>query len=164
MNFQIAAISLGSKYIRRHIIKPFDANSTENTYTAFHDPWTTKNGLLIRKDVARRLLIVPETLAVWDCTRRYDLRPVRISGRVYYKKTDLIRYFLKSDDMSLLDEPLLDRLAAAQFIDKSPPTLAVWDCTNQHNLHPIKVGNRVRYAKKHLIAYLDNQLEGKIRE
>lgn len=34
--------------------------------------------LLDRKSAARFLNIKPNTLAVWDCTKRYDLHPIKI--------------------------------------------------------------------------------------
>jgi len=59
------------------------------------------------------------------------------------------------------DEPLLDRKAAARFLNMKPNTLAVWDCTKRHNLQPIRIGNRVRYAKSSLVRFLNEQHEEK---
>lgn len=36
----------------------------------------------------------PGTLAVWDCTKRYDLKPIRIGNRIRYKKS-VLDQFLK---------------------------------------------------------------------
>jgi len=65
------------------------------------------------------------------------------------------------DDLSLLDEPLLDRKQAALFLNVSPGTLAVWDCTGRRDLRPFKVDNRVRYSKANLIRFLNEQLKEK---
>jgi hypothetical protein len=32
------------------------------------------------------------TLAVWDCTKRYDLQPIKINGKVYYRQSILDRF------------------------------------------------------------------------
>lgn len=32
------------------------------------------------------------TLAVWRCTKRYDLQPIKINGEVYYRKSSLDRF------------------------------------------------------------------------
>lgn len=55
------------------------------------------------------------------------------------------------------NEPLLDRKSAARFLNVKPGTLAVWDCTRRYNLHPIKIGNRVRYSKARLVEFLNDQ-------
>jgi predicted DNA-binding transcriptional regulator AlpA len=56
-------------------------------------------------------------------------------------------------------EPLLDRKAAARYLNVSPGTLAVWDCTKRYNLHPVKVGRRsVRYRRSALDQFLADQL------
>lgn len=34
----------------------------------------------------------PGTLAVWDCTKQYDLRPEKIGRFVYYRKSSLDRF------------------------------------------------------------------------
>jgi|GEM_PF-1248364 len=61
-----------------------------------------------------------------------------------------------------LDEPLLDRKEAAEYLGlKNPNTLAVWDCTKRYDLRPIKVGSRVRYSKANLIRFLNEQLKEK---
>jgi hypothetical protein len=66
------------------------------------------------------------------------------------------------DISSILDEPLLDRKAAAKYLGlKNPNTLAVWDCTKRYDLRPIKVGNRVRYTRANLIRFLNSQLSEK---
>ena len=48
--------------------------------------------LLSRKEAARYLKVNPGTLAVWDCTKRYDLKPLKVGRAVRYRKSDLDRF------------------------------------------------------------------------
>jgi hypothetical protein len=49
--------------------------------------------LLDRKTAAKYLgLRNPNTLAVWDCTRRYDLSPIKVGGAVRYRKSSLDKF------------------------------------------------------------------------
>lgn len=48
--------------------------------------------LLNRKEAARYLSVSPGTLAVWDCTKRYDLKPIKIGRAVRYKLSELNRF------------------------------------------------------------------------
>ncbi len=45
--------------------------------------------LLNRKLAAKYLGVSPGTLAVWDCTKRYDLKPIKIGRAVRYRRSDL---------------------------------------------------------------------------
>jgi len=45
--------------------------------------------LLDRKTAARYLSVSPATLAVWDCTKRYDLKPLKIGRAVRYRRAFL---------------------------------------------------------------------------
>jgi excisionase family DNA binding protein len=45
--------------------------------------------LLSRKEAAQYLGVKQQTLAVWLCTKRYNIPVVRIGRLVKYKKTDL---------------------------------------------------------------------------
>lgn len=46
--------------------------------------------LLNRKEAAKYLRKSPGTLAVWDCTKRYDLKPIRMGKRiVLYRRSNL---------------------------------------------------------------------------
>ncbi len=45
--------------------------------------------LLNRKLAARYLGVSPGTLAVWDCTKRYDLKPIKIGRAVRYRRSNL---------------------------------------------------------------------------
>lgn len=47
------------------------------------------NHLMDRKTAARYLGISPNTLAVWDCTKRYDLKPLKVGRSVRYRKSEL---------------------------------------------------------------------------
>lgn len=53
------------------------------------EPKTTNDRLLDRKSAARYLSVSPGTLAVWDCTKRYDLKPIKIGRSVRYRLSDL---------------------------------------------------------------------------
>ncbi|RDB07829.1 helix-turn-helix domain-containing protein [Runella aurantiaca] len=48
--------------------------------------------LLDRKSAARFLCVSPGTLAVWDCTKRYDLKPIKIGRAVRYRRADLEKF------------------------------------------------------------------------
>lgn len=45
-----------------------------------------------REQAAKYLNYAPGTLAVWDCTKRYDLQPIKIGRSIRYKP-DHIRAF-----------------------------------------------------------------------
>lgn len=60
-----------------------------------------------------------------------------------------------------LPEPLLDRKSAARYLNVSPATLAVWDCTKRYDLKPLKIGRSVRYRRSNLDAFLESQLKAK---
>ncbi len=55
--------------------------------------------LLDRKSAAKYLggtrPLSPGTLAVWDCTKRYDLKPVKVGRSVRYRKS-VLDDFLRS--------------------------------------------------------------------
>lgn len=51
--------------------------------------------LLDRKTAAKYLSVSPGTLAVWDCTKRYDLKPLKIGRAVRYRRSSL-DHFLES--------------------------------------------------------------------
>lgn len=48
--------------------------------------------LLNRKEAAKLLNVSPGTMAVWDCTKRYDLRPMKIGRAVRYRLSDINRF------------------------------------------------------------------------
>lgn len=48
--------------------------------------------LFNRKTAAKYLNMAPGTLAVWDCTKRYDLNPIKIGRSVRYRKADLDKF------------------------------------------------------------------------
>lgn len=56
------------------------------TDPSLHDP------LLNRKEAARYLNVSPGTMAVWDCVKRYDLRPLKIGRSVRYRLSELNRF------------------------------------------------------------------------
>jgi len=48
--------------------------------------------LLDRKSAAKYLGISPGTMAVWDCTKRYDLKPLKAGRAVRYRRSDLDKF------------------------------------------------------------------------
>jgi hypothetical protein len=48
--------------------------------------------LLDRKSAAKYLSVAPGTLAIWDCTKRYDLRPIKVGRAVRYRRADLDKF------------------------------------------------------------------------
>lgn len=56
-------------------------------------------------------------------------------------------------------EPLLDRKSAAKYLNVSPGTLAVWDCTKRYDLKQLKVGRTVRYRRSDLDRFLEEKNE-----
>ena len=48
--------------------------------------------LLDRKTAARYLSVSPGTLAVWDCTKRYNLKPIKVGRAVRYRRSDLDKF------------------------------------------------------------------------
>jgi len=56
----------------------------------------SEDELLDRKAAAEYLggikPLNPGTLAVWDCTKRYDLKPIKVGRSVRYRRSDLDRF------------------------------------------------------------------------
>lgn len=52
----------------------------------------TLEPLLDRKTAAKYLGISPGTMAVWDCTKRYDLKPLKVGRAVRYRRSDLDKF------------------------------------------------------------------------
>lgn len=49
--------------------------------------------LMNRKQAAEYLGLSPKTLAAWDCTKRHDLRPIKVGPRVVrYRRSELDRF------------------------------------------------------------------------
>ena len=58
-----------------------------------------------------------------------------------------------------IQDELFDRTAAAKYLGGiKPQTLAVWDCNKRYDLKPIKIGNRVRYKRSVLDAFLKERM------
>ena len=51
-----------------------------------------RDELLTAKQAAKLLGVSQQTLAVWRCERRYDLRYVKIGACVRYRRRDLERF------------------------------------------------------------------------
>lgn len=48
--------------------------------------------LLTRHEAAKYINFTYGTLAVWDCTKRYDLRPIKVGRSVRYRKSVLDKF------------------------------------------------------------------------
>lgn len=57
-------------------------------------------------------------------------------------------------------DPLFTPAEAADYLDVSARTLAVWRCTGRYNIQFLKVGRKVRYRKSALDAFLDRRTQG----
>ncbi len=51
-----------------------------------------RSELLSRKEAALYLGVTEQTLAVWKCTKRYNLPVVKVGRLVKYKKSDLDQF------------------------------------------------------------------------
>ena len=57
-------------------------------------------------------------------------------------------------------EYLMDRKTAAKYLGGfSPGTLAVWASTKRYDLKPIKIGRTIRYDRRILDKFLDDQMK-----
>jgi hypothetical protein len=60
--------------------------------------------------------------------------------------------------MPITDKPeLLDSKQAAEFLNLSPDTLAVWRCTRRYDLPYVKVGHSVAYDLRDLLAFIERR-------
>jgi excisionase family DNA binding protein len=55
-----------------------------------------RSELLSRKEAAAYLGVAEQTLAIWKCTKRYDLPYVKIGKLVKYKKSDLDAFIARN--------------------------------------------------------------------
>lgn len=58
---------------------------------------TKKEDELLDRNAAAKYLggnkpLNPGTLAVWDCTKRYDLKPIKVGRSVRYLRSELDRF------------------------------------------------------------------------
>lgn len=51
--------------------------------------------LLDRKEAAHYLRVSPGTLAVWDCTKRHNLNPLKIGRMVRYRRSHLDNFLIE---------------------------------------------------------------------
>jgi DNA-binding Xre family transcriptional regulator len=56
-----------------------------------------------------------------------------------------------------LQDKLLSRKEAAQFLGVKENTLAIWACNKRYNLPVIKVGRLCKYRLSDLISFLDER-------
>ena len=52
----------------------------------------TLEPLMDRKTAAKYLSISPGTLAIWDCTKRHNLNPIKVGRAVRYRRTVLDKF------------------------------------------------------------------------
>ena len=71
-----------------------DTGTETDTSTTFFN--SREDPLLSIKEAARYVRMSPGYLAVLDCTKSFDLKPVKIRGRVYYYKS-VLDDFLNAD-------------------------------------------------------------------
>ncbi|MBS2005759.1 MAG: helix-turn-helix domain-containing protein [Cyanobacteria bacterium SZAS TMP-1] len=57
---------------------------------------TVSSELLSRADAAAYLGVAKQTLAIWACTKRYDLPYVKVGRLVKYRKADLDQFIAKN--------------------------------------------------------------------
>lgn len=71
-----------------------DFPDNDSTEAIHHSAEQTKESdvLMTRKEAARYINFAPGTLAIWDCTKRYNLNPLKIGRSVRYRKSDLDRF------------------------------------------------------------------------
>ena len=95
------------------------------------------------------------TLSVWDCTKRHNLRPIRIGNDVrycpIYIKELAGKSFFKSEaemksNKKYLAEPLWDRKQTATYLNRSVRTLSDWDSSGRYDLRPITMCREPRYC------------------
>ena len=55
-----------------------------------------ESDLLTRKEAAAYLGIAEQTLAIWHCTKRYDLPCAKIGRLVRYRKSDLDAFIARN--------------------------------------------------------------------
>jgi hypothetical protein len=56
------------------------------------------------------------------------------------------------------DDPYYNRVAAAEYLNKEPGTLAVWDCTKRYDLKPVRYHGKVYYLLSVLKQHMSRQL------
>lgn len=75
----------------------FDCEHCKNKDCDTHKARSGKAEVLLsRKEAARYIGFKAGTLAVWDCTGRFDLKPVKIGRSVRYRKSVLDAFLLES--------------------------------------------------------------------
>ena len=57
-----------------------------------------------------------------------------------------------------IEDRLLTRQEAAEFLGVTVSTLAVWACTGRYDLPYVKIGGVIRYRLSDLVAFLERHL------
>jgi predicted DNA-binding transcriptional regulator AlpA len=63
--------------------------------------------LLTEQEAADLLTVSPGTLSVWRCTRRYDLRYLKIGRAVRYRESDILEFIASRESKPNLLERAL---------------------------------------------------------
>ena len=58
----------------------------------------------------------------------------------------------------MINDELLSRKQAAEFLRVKPQTLAAWACTGRYDLKFVKVGRKVLYRKGDLECFLNSHV------
>ncbi len=92
----VTSVHIGQAPAHHFFLRTSDMTSDSKTYsehTQFQFPqqntYKIQSDLLSRKEAAAYLGVTPETLAVWHCTKRYQLAVVKIGRLCKYKRSDL---------------------------------------------------------------------------
>ena len=68
----------------------------ENESKYIREENSTYDRLLSRREAAKYIGFKPNTLAVWACNGRFDLKPIKIGRSVRYKKSVLDKFMEQS--------------------------------------------------------------------
>lgn len=114
--------------------------------------------ILMNTDLAAQYLCFSSfTLAKWRSNKRYKLPYQKKSKEIHYRLSDLNRFIEAHASQPLenphLCQPLLNRKRAADEINFTSGTLAVWMTNKTYDLVYIKIGRAVRYRPYDLMAF-----------
>lgn len=62
--------------------------------------------------------------------------------------------------LGLFGRAAFNNAQAAEYLGISPTTLSIWRCTKRYAIPYIRVGNRIRYRKEDLDAWLASRAVG----
>lgn len=76
------------------------------------------------------------------------------------KTISAVSAVIDSQSQQYPKDPLLSPEKAAEYLDVTVQTLAVWRCTKRYDISFIKVGRLVKYRQSALDAFLQNRTHG----